>query len=402
MAKRSDGEGSIYQTPDGWWHAAISRGKDPETGRRLRSYVKAKTKQGVREKLNALLEDQREGTFDRRNATVNEWLAVWLDMAEHSLKPASVAGYRTDAKRLADMYGNVQLKKLTTEQIEVLYASLRRRGLSGTTVQGVHRSLRASLNEAVRRGWLAKNPVLHARPGRTEEHEIEPLSTGEAKAILEAAKGQRNAARWAIALSLGLRQGEALGLCWNDVDLEAGTLQIKRTLQRVSWKHGCDPACGLPARQCPQRRDGGLVILSPKSRSGRRTIAVPAPVLDELRRHRRQQAEERLAAGELWRPGPNGGWVFAQANGKPVDPGRDWKSWKDLLKKAGVRDVRLHDARHSAATYLLLQGVDARTVMGMLGWSQVSMTARYQHPVAELMQEAAQRVGDLLWGEQER
>ena len=398
MGRRSRGTGSVFRGKDGLWYGYVSLGINPQTGKRKRATVVRSTRKEVEDWLKQRL--ALANVYDTA-MTVSEWVAAWLASVESSLKPRTLALYRLHCGHLTKKIGHLKLVQVRPEHIEALYADLRNRGLSGATVQGVHRTLRASFNDAVRRDRLAKNPVLSARPGRSDEAEVKPLSTDEAKAILEAAKGQRNSARWAIALSLGLRQGEALGLCWDDVDLEAGTLQIKRALQRVSWKHGCEPPCGLSARQCPKRRDGGLITVSPKSRSGRRMIAVPAPVLDELRRHRRRQAEERLAAGETWEQGPNGGWVFAQANGKPIDSGHDWKAWKDLLKKAGVRDARLHDARHSAATYLLIQGVDARTVMGMLGWSHVSMTTRYQHPVAELMQEAAQRVGDLLWGEQQ-
>lgn len=400
MARRGRGEGSIYQGADGWWHASLSRGTDPLTGKRLRVHVQGGTSAAVRKKLKALQEETAD-LPSRERITVAEWFDIWLGITERSLKPSTIAGYQSHSRYVKQSIGKVKLRALKTEHIESLYVQLRTRGLSGTSVAGVHRSVRASLNEAVRRGWIATNPALHARPGRSEEVEVEPLTTDEAKTVLAVARGQRNGARWAVALSLGLRQGEALGLCWDDVDFEARTLRVRRAVQRVSWKHGCesDP-CGRPARACPHRYGGGLVTIEPKSRAGKRTLILPPSLVAAFREQRRRQAEERIRAGELWQEGPNGGWVFATEMGKPTDPAKDWKTWKAILRTAGVRDVRLHDARHSAATYLLVQGVDPRTVMGILGWSQVSLTARYQHVVPELKREAAERMEQLLWGSQ--
>ena len=137
------------------------------------------------------------------------------------------------------------------------------------------------------------------------------------------------------------------------------------------------------------------MLVAPKSRAGRRTIALPQPLVQALRDHRRTQREQRFAAGPLW---VDHDLVFCQPNGRPIDPRADLRDWKRLLTRAGVRDARLHDARHTAATLLLVQGVDPRTVMDLLGWSQVAMTHRYQHVVTELRAEAARRVGLALWG----
>ena len=178
-----------------------------------------------------------------------------------------------------------------------------------------------------------------------------------------------------MALSLGLRQGEALGLAWDAVDLDAGVLTVRQALQRLTGH--------------------GLVMVEPKSVAGRRSIALPAPLVEGLRAHRTAQREERLRAGSEWQ---DNGLVFTQPNGKPVDPRTDNRAWKALLRDAGVRDARLHDARHTAATLLLLQGVDDRVVMEILGHSQLSMTARYQHVMPELARDAAERMGKALWG----
>ncbi|MFI9642608.1 tyrosine-type recombinase/integrase [Micromonospora sp. NPDC051925] len=131
-----------------------------------------------------------------------------------------------------------------------------------------------------------------------------------------------------------------------------------------------------------------------KSRAGRRAVGIPAPLLDALKQHRAAQEQERETAAQLWE---EGGWVFTQPNGRPIDPRADHDAWKALLKKANVRDARLHDARHTAATMLLVLGVPTRAVMEVMGWSQMAMTTRYQHLAPEITAGIAKQVAGLLW-----
>jgi len=227
----------------------------------------------------------------------------------------------------------------------------------------------------MQRGRVARNVATLVDAPTPRRDEAEPLTKAEARLLLDAVRTLPNGARWSVALALGLRQGEALGLLWDAIDLDAGTLTVRWALQRQTGK--------------------GLVLVPPKSKAGRRTIKLPDPLRDALRQHRAQQAEQRLAAGSLWE---DGGFVFCQPNGRPLDARRDWKAWKDLLRSAGVRDARLHDARHTAATLLLQQAVPARVAMQILGHSQIQLTlGTYSHVVPELAQEAADRMGAALW-----
>jgi integrase len=225
------------------------------------------------------------------------------------------------------------------------------------------------------RGWAGSSGY---RDADVQHHhrreEVRPLTADQARAVLTAAQGRRNAARWSVALALGLRQGEALGLAWEAFDLDAATLTVRQALQR--------------------QPGGGLVLVPPKSRAGRRTIPMPGQLVEALRAHRVAQATERLAAGSMW---TDSGKVFTGPTGKPVDPRADHREWQRLLVKAGVRTARLHDARHTAAT--LTQGVSARVVMELLGHSQITLTlGTYTHVVPDLAREAAARMGDALWG----
>jgi integrase len=131
-----------------------------------------------------------------------------------------------------------------------------------------------------------------------------------------------------------------------------------------------------------------------KSRASRRSVGIPRPLLELLKEHKRVQDEERRIAGQLWE---EGNWVFAQPNGRPIDPRADHDAWKRLLVEAGVRDARLHDARHTAATMLLVLGVPTRGVMEVMGWSQMGMTTRYQHVGQDVVTAIAGQVEGLLW-----
>src|SRR5918997_1494109 len=177
------------------------------------------------------------------------------------------------------------------------------------------------------------------------------LDLGEARAVLDAAAGVRNSARWTVALALGLRQSEAMALQWKDVDPLAGTLTVRRSIHRV--------------------RGGGLIYEEPKTRRSHRTLALPLPPVAELHRHKAAQLGERMLAGSEWH---DEDLVFAQANGRPIDKKADYDDWTRLLHKAGVRHVRLHDGRHTAATLLLGENVHPRVVMELLGHSQMRTT----------------------------
>ncbi|MDM4783215.1 MULTISPECIES: site-specific integrase [unclassified Micromonospora] len=208
-------------------------------------------------------------------------------------------------------------------------------------------------------------------------------------------RGRRNSARWAVALALGLRQGEALGLRWSDVDLDAGTLIVRRGRQRPRWEHGCRSPCGRKhGGHCPDRRQVRADTAETKSRAGRRSIGLPDELVALLRQHRDEQTEEREIAAQLWE---DDDWLFATPTGGAVNPRTDYDEWKRLLRLAGLRDGRLHDARHTAATVLLILGVAERAVMGIMGWSNSAMAARYQHLTTQVRRDIARQVGGLLW-----
>jgi integrase len=272
--------------------------------------------------------------------------------------------------------GRHRIDELAPEHLEACYVRLSKAGLKPASILQTHRILSRALKVAMQRGRVRRNVATLVEPPSVHREEIRPLTAEQSRAVLQAALGHRNAARWSVALALGLRQGEALGLGWDTVDLEAGTLTVRQALQR--------------------QPGGGLVLVPPKSRAGRCVVPMPAPLVEALKAHRAAQAAERLAAGSMW---VDSGLVFTTVIGKPIDPRSDHRQWQQLLRAAGIPPARLHDARHTAATLLLAQGVPAQVVMELLGHSQITLTlGTYTHVVPELARDAANRMGDALWG----
>jgi integrase len=400
-ARAANGAGSFYRGSDGSWHGRVTVGVGQD-GKPDRRHVRGRTEQEVRRKIRAIEKARDEGHLPKpgQGWTVEQWLTHWVEnIAGPTVRPSTLAGYRFAVnKHLVPAVGGHRLDRLEPEHLEKVYARMLEAGRAPATAHQAHRTVRTALNEAVRRGHLPRNPAVLAKPPRVVEWEVEPLTLDEVRRVLFTAGRHRNRARWAVALALGLRQGEALGLQWSDVDLDARRLVVRRSMQRPSWAHGCGGRCGRHAGSCPKRRNLHATVSKTKSRAGRRVIGLPSPLVELLREHRAEQDRERGEAAQLWH---GGSWVFTTSTGQPIHYRTDNKHWKDLLREAGVRDVRLHDARHTAATVLLLLGIPERTAMGLMGWSHSAMAARYQHLTAAIQADVADRVGGLLWATSE-
>jgi integrase len=394
---------TVYRGADGDWHARVTIGRQPD-GTPRRRHLQRQTKADLREAVRDLERTRDTGghLWTAEDISLGQWLAHWLDaVLPMTARWKTRSTYRSLMRvHVLPVLGHWSLSELRPELFEEHYRRMMRDGHSSHVIRAVHRVLRSSLNEAVRRRRLTTNPLQVARPPRAVQVEVEPLTVEECQRVLIAAQATMHPARWSLALSLGLRQGEALGLFWSDLDLDDGVLRVRRAVQRHTWEHGCSavnaaPSCGsLRGREC-DRRVGGLVLVEPKTKASRRTIVLPQPVIDQLRAHRASLIRRRLAAGSRWDSTHD--LVFPASFGGLVDPARDNAEWNRLIAQAGVRAVRLHDARHTAATLLLLQDVDIRTVMSIMGWTEMATAQRYTHAVDALRRQAARRIGALLW-----
>jgi integrase len=380
MAGRgANGRSTIIKRDDGRWHGYVSMGTKGN-GTRDRRHVSAVTRAAVVEKVKALEAKRDAGVVGAsgRALLVDEWLDYWAEnIASVRVRARTLATYRTMIRLHLNPYiGKRRLDQLQPEHLEQTYKQLLDKGLSPASVLRVHRMLHRALKIAMQRDRVARNVATLVEPPRQERPKTpEPLDVEECKRVLAAAEGLRNSARWTVALALGLRQSEALALQWKDIDFDRGTLSVRRGLHRVPGE--------------------GLVFTEPKTDCSRRTIAVPAPLVEALRKQRVAQNEERLVAGSEW---DDWDLVFAQPNGRPLDKHSDYETWIKLLNRAGVRHIRLHDGRHTAATLLLTAGVHPRVVMELLGHSQMRTTTDiYSHVMPALAQEAADRMAKTLW-----
>lgn len=401
MARNPNRESSIYLGKDGYWHGRVTVGRKTD-GSEDRRHVMSKNKATVVKKVRALEKIRNEARVPRAGSrwTVEKWLVHWLEeVARPSIRESSYQAYKIAVeKHLVPIIGGQRLDRLEPEHLEAVYRRMLDHGSKPGTAHQVHRTVRTALGEAHRRGHLARNPAQLARPPRVRAELVEPFSVDEVHRLLAEARQRRNGARWAVALALGLRQGEALALSWSDVDLEVGNLRVRSTRLRPVYEHGCGGGCGKTPGFCLQRRQRNGVTGPTKSAAGNRLVGLPRELVCLLEEHRRQQNSERIHAGSLW---TEGDWVFASVTGAPLSPSSDYYEWKALLDRAGVRRARLHDARHTAATVLLVLGVPERTVMSVMGWSSTAMAARYQHVTDPIRREVANRVGGLLFADPE-
>jgi len=377
MGKRANSEGTIRKRADGRWEARLLL----EDGTRHSLY--GKTQQEAARRLAQARRDREQGivpSTDRQ--TVAEFLASWLETVKrHAVEPSSYVRARQDVRvHLIPALDNHQLAKLAPQHVQALYARMLADGYASATVRHVHMTLHDALSHAVKLSLAPRNVADLATPPRREQAEMAVLSAEQARALLEGAMGDRLEALLVLALATGMREGELIALRWRDVDLEAGTVQVLRTLKKT-----------------PQGRAFGKA----KSARSRRLIALPAMATDVLRRHRTRQLEERRQLGEAWE---NHDLVFCNEGGGRLSLGtfdrRKPRGWfTTLLNRAAITPVRFHDLRHTAATLLLAQGVNVKVVSEMLGHSSVAITLTlYGHVLPHMQRDAAAAMNRLLGG----
>ncbi|MBI4491372.1 MAG: site-specific integrase [Chloroflexi bacterium] len=378
--RRGHGEGSIYQAPDGRWVAVVDQGY--VDGKRKRKVYYGTTRKEAAERLKTALHDQAAGLpLPSERLTVGQFLDQWLkDSAKPSVRPKTFSSYAQLVRiHLGPALGKILLAKLSPQDVQAFMNQKREAGLSPRTVQYLRAVLRRALGQALKWGLVARNVATLVDPPKSKRTEIQPLDATQATRFLEAVRGDRLEALYAVVLAVGLRQGEALGLRWQDdegkrlVDLEAGTLTVRHALQRI---------------------DGKLQLVEPKTEKSRRTLALPAFAIDALRAHRVRQLEERLAAGSLWQ---EQGFVFTTSVGTPLDARNVVRYFQAHLARAGLPHKRFHDLRHSCASLLLAQGEQLRDIMELLGHSQISLTADlYAHVLEASKRRTAARMDALL------
>jgi integrase len=389
---------------DGWWHVWVTVGTKPN-GRPDQRHIKRKTKDLAEEAADELLDELRAGRVTKSGGkpTLQEWLTIYLDtIAPRRCNPGTVYDYRSKMRNWVDPdYGAKRIDRFTAEDLDAIYLNMARCGKAPSHQLKVHRILSRALDIAERRGLVGRNVARLVDAPSVDPVKTQAFAEEVALRILDVAQRRRNPTRWSVAFAIGLRQGEALGLRWEDpddgtelVDLDAGVMHVWWQLRRRIYEHGCGGGCGRKrGADCPTRRGGGLVYVKTKGKS-RRSIPIPPPLIRPLKAHRAAQRRERMKHRGEWTAGPA---VFTTADGRLLDPRDDYDEWVSILEEAGVPRRKLHLMRHTAATLLLAQGVDVRVVQELLGHRDIRTTQGYTQDVDVLLEEAVKRIGDALF-----
>ncbi len=368
--RRGHGEGSIKQRADGLWEARVSlpRGK--------RKSLYGKTRREAQDRLRAALRDLDAGLdLATGRQTVGQFMTQWLeDVARPAIRPSTYASYQSYVKlHIVPGLGHHALPKLTPQHVQAFLNAKTAAGLSPRTVQYIRAILRRALGQAVKWGMVSRNVATLVDPPRSVRTQVRPLTADQARALILFTKDDRLGPLFHVAITTGLRQGELFGLRWEDIDLAAGTLTVRHAVQRI---------------------DGKPALVEPKTALSRRTVTLPVSAVAALRTQRTRQLQERLLASSRWQD-----WnlVFASTIGTPLEPSNVTHRFQRLLADAGLPRQRFHDLRHCAASLLLAGGVAPRTIMGILGHSQISLTMNtYAHLSPALEDEAARALDAVL------
>lgn len=384
MAKSAKGSGTIRKKtvtrngkPYTYWEARITTGRDPGTGRQLQRSFTGKTQKEVAEKLRAATASIDTGTYtEPSRLTVGQWLDTWAADYLGGVKPATRTIYGNNIKNhIKPALGAVRLSALQPHMVQRFVNGLD--SLSAASVRLAYKVLHQALEKAVGLGYLAKNPASGCELPRLEQKEIHPLDDQQAAALLKAARGHDLEHLVFVALFTGCRLSELLGLTWDAVDFDLGTITINKQLARSI------------------HRQAGPFI-SPKN--GKARTITPAPsVLAALRRQRSSQAEAQLKAGPLW-DNPHQ-LVFTDELGGPMDQWKADHSFRAIITAAGLEGVRFHDLRHTYAVNAIRAGDDIKTIQGNLGHATAVFTLdRYGHFTERMKQDSAARMEGFIKG----
>lgn len=381
--KRGNNEGSITRRPDGRWMAQVTIGRDPATGKPRRATFYGKTRQEVADKLTKALREKQQGTFVApHKMTLGEWLDTWLwEYKKPRIRSITFDTYEMLVRRhLKPMLGHILLQDLRPEHVQHYYNGKMQQGLEARTIRLHQVILSDALARAEKSQLVARNVCRLVEPLRQTRREMSTLAIGQVTTqLLPALKDHRLYAAFLTLFIMGLRRSELLGLRWQDIDWKAEVMHIRQTLVRVKNHE-------IGRTQ--------LVFQEPKTEHSRRTIPIPAGCLAALRQHRAHQAEEKLSLGPAYK---DHGLVFCQANGGPMDPRNLNLYFSQALERAGLPAIRLHDARHTYATWLLEQGISPKVVQTMLGHSSITMTLDiYSHVSLDLEKQAAAKLDAAL------
>ena len=378
MAKRrSNGEGNIRKRKDGRWEGRYTVGRDPVTGKQIFKNVLGKTQAEVKEKLQKALAQAGKIDFAKTGKyTVTMWMNEWFEnVAKIKVRPSSHQTYRGYIDHhIAPNIGNIPLEKLTTMDLQKLYRKLlnkgrvervaakqQPKGLSAKTVRNINQVISSAMDFAVAQKIILENPCKAVALPKVEHKEMQTIPAEQLQVFLQEAKATGVYEMYYIELATGLRRGELLGLKWTDIDWQNGIIKVRRQVARV---------------------DGQIVEAPLKTKNSYRAVTISQQAIEVLKQQKEKTNDE---------------YVFPSPNGGPISPDSVNNMLKRVLARAGIPKVRFHDLRHTFATIALQNGVDIKTVSGMLGHFSAGFTLdTYAHVTTAAQKEAADTMGNVL------
>jgi integrase len=370
-SRRRNGDGNTYRYKNGWrtvishkGHTVTAMGRSEQESRRL-----------AKEKIKALPIYDGSLVPAAAKLTTGEYLTNWITK-KHKTSIAATT-YRRYASliniHIIPALGTIKLQAITKNHVNALVLQMREKGQSARSQQQARAVLSAAFESAMEDDLVASNPVAKSRTITLDSPQIHPLSLMEVQTLLTKTTGVQMQARVRIAVLYALRQGEALGLMWKDVDFTKKTIFIWQQIQKI---------------------EGAYEFVKLKSDDSIRTLEIDDETLAALKAHKIQQNTNRLAMGDKW---VDHDLVFTTTNGKPIDCKTDYRQWHRALAIAGLPVKRLHDARHTAATLLFDQGIDIEVIRRFMGHSSVLLTSKtYVHHSARQLKGVANVISSMV------
>jgi integrase len=371
--RRGNQDGTVTQRNDGRWEARISL----PNGKRKSFY--GKTEKEVKQKMRKAQQDLDAGLpVISEKQTLGGYLTSWLEIKRHRVDPSTFVRYRYYVQAIDREIGLIALAKLTPYHIQHFYAKLLDAGWKSGTAHRLHGMLHGALKQAVRLGLMQRNVTELVEAPRIEEKEMQVLNEAQIKQLLAGVKDTWFEGVYYLVLSTGLRAGEIFALQWQDIDIVARKLEIRRGWQRV---------------------DADYSLSLPKTTHGRRAIALSQVAIDALMRQRERLQMARREMGDMWDTTLD--LVFPSQHGKRYYF-KDFNRFQlhPTLKRLGLPMIRFHDLRHTFATMLISKGVNIKVVSEILGHANVSITLRIYAHVLPHMQDSAAQVIDSVFGDE--
>ena len=376
--RRANGEGNLRKRKDGRWEGRYTAGHNPETGKAIYRNVLGRTQAETRAKLKQAIEEAKQvDPVKAKQYTVEEWMDVWLEnYAKVKVRPSSHQTYRGYIDNyIKPNIGKIPLSKLTSLELQKFYKKLlssgrverieskkQSKGLSPKTVRNLHQIIASAMKLAKEQKLIATDPTEGCALPKVEHREMKTLPVEQLASFLREAKDSGVFELYYVELATGLRRGELLGLKWEDLDLERGSLRVRRQIARIN----------------------GEVVKTPlKTKNAYRTLPLAKDTIDVL-----DQQKKKVGASP---------WVFPGPTGGPMSPDSVLHMLHRVLKRAGLPRVRFHDLRHTFATLALQNGVDVKTVSGMLGHYSAGFTLdTYAHVTTSAQRQAAEAMEHVL------